>query len=391
MEIVAQNISRLNHLLTLFGLSKVDLLSLLNQSRSKRPLTENDVFSINVKTSTLAKVDKIFCKGLAFYLNPSELPETKEESIFFRKDDFNASLNLTAKRMVNKFEEDKLEVDTLLKLSDISKARQLPVYNVSQDAQGAALDVRKKIYPKDRYNDKDFLKKLIGNLADYNVLVFEFVESHNQKEKANINGFFLAPDVIVLKWQKYTKREIFTLAHEIGHYILNEEEIDDKIGFETLDINLNAVEQWCNEFAFAFLIGDEYGKLLQNLVAGNERNNYHYETVEKIYSQSHVSKLAIYTNLLYSNKITRPVYNHISDDIKTAIILHEAEEKTKFEKEKIEADRKGEKLIIPAPKAIISPFYLNTLQTALYNGLVDEFEFCERLKIKPEKLEAYLA
>jgi len=94
---------------------------------------------------------------------------------------------------------------------------------------------------------------------------------------------------------------------------------------------------------------------------------------------------------LYSKKITRTVYNHIADDIRESIIAREAVEKAKLERDKMEAELKGEKLIIPPPKAIISPFYINTLQLALYNGLVDEFEFCERLKIKPDRLEAYLA
>jgi Zn-dependent peptidase ImmA (M78 family) len=42
-------------------------------------------------------------------------------------------------------------------------------------------------------------------------------ETHNKKEKANISVFYLSPNVIVLKRnQKFLKREIFTLAHELG-------------------------------------------------------------------------------------------------------------------------------------------------------------------------------
>ncbi|MFX4971243.1 ImmA/IrrE family metallo-endopeptidase, partial [Acinetobacter baumannii] len=66
------------------------------------------------------------------------------------------------------------------------------------------------------------MKNFISKFAENNILVFEFIETHNKKEKANINGFYLTPNVIVLKRnQKSFSREIFTLAHELGHYLLN--------------------------------------------------------------------------------------------------------------------------------------------------------------------------
>ena len=120
-----------------------------------------------------------------------------------------------------------------------------------------AEEIRKQIYPGFNKDRKAFLKSIITKLADNNVLVFEFVETWNKKEKANINGFYLAPNVIVLKRQKSYRRETFTLIHELGHYLLNFEEIDEKIGddysaYESLD----KIEKWCNDFAYYFLIGE---------------------------------------------------------------------------------------------------------------------------------------
>ncbi|MCC2780917.1 hypothetical protein LK518_16035 [Parabacteroides distasonis] len=43
-----------------------------------------------------------------------------------------------------------------------------------------------------------------------------------------------------------------------------------------------------------------------------------------------------------------------------------------------------------APRPIISPLYLETMQYAYYNGLVSEASFCERLKIPQNKIDKYL-
>jgi radical SAM superfamily enzyme YgiQ (UPF0313 family) len=45
------------------------------------------------------------------------------------------------------------------------------------------------------------------------------IETWNKKEKANIDGIYLSPNVIVLKRQKSYRRETFTLIHELGHSV----------------------------------------------------------------------------------------------------------------------------------------------------------------------------
>lgn len=389
METVNQNITRLNHLLALYGLSNGDLLVLLNDGKNK-DLTEKDIFSESIKISRLKRIDKIFNKGLSYYVDPSDRIQSTEESIFFRKNSFNASLSIGDRQVVNKYEEEKIEFDTLLKLSDIPKKRILPVFKLSDDPQKVATSIREIIYPNSNLDERGFLKSLINNLAKNNILVFEFVERHNKIYKANINGFFLLPDVIVLKWQKYKRREIFTLVHELGHYLLNEEEIDENVNFEIISTNLSDIEKWCNEFAFSFLIGN-YQKSLSNLPLGSPTNDYHHSTIEGLVKNTYLSRLSLYTFLLYNNKISQGNYTSISKEIKIFIKNQENIEKAKFETAKIDAELNGKKLNMPQVKPIISPLYKQTLQIALYNGFLNEYEFCQRLYIKPEKLEAYLA
>ena len=125
MEPNTLNINRLEHLLNLFQISKGDLLSKISEGLANQ-LTEKDVFTPFIKLSRLKKVDKIFNKGLSYYFDPSDPILSKDESIFFRKDKFNSQLNLGAKQIVNKFEEEKISFSTLAKLADFKFRRTIP-------------------------------------------------------------------------------------------------------------------------------------------------------------------------------------------------------------------------------------------------------------------------
>ena len=390
MNTAPLNINRLLHLLTLYGVTKEELLQKINVGL-KNLLKDTDIFSEEIKVSHLKKIDKIFNKGLAYYLDPKNPVVSKEESIFFRKDDFNAKLNLGARLVVNKFEEDKISFSTLAKLSDFKLQRKVEVYKISDNPKIVATEIRKILYPEFAFDRKAFLTKLITKLADYNIIVFEFIERHNTKEKANINGFYLTPNVIVLKRnQKALKREIFTLAHELGHYLLNEEEIDENINNEITHLNdLNKVEKWCNDFAYYFLIGS-YNRDIEELDVASPKNDYHIKTVESISKQTNISTIAIYTRLLLIKKISSISYQRITESIYNSIKEWELKEKEKQEIAKQKALDEGRKIIIPAIRPIISPLYLKTLQSSLYNGLINEADFCKKLSIKPEKIEKYL-
>lgn len=387
MTTATLNINRLTHLLTLYGVSKDDLLQKIN-SGLKNAIKDTEIFTDEIKISHLKKIDKIFNKGLAYYLDPKNPIKSKDESIFFRKDKFNAELNLGAKQIVNKFEEEKISFSTLAKLSDFKIKRNLLVYKITDNPKTVANEVRELLYPEFSLDKRTFLKNFISKLAENNIIVFEFIETHNKKEKANINGFYLAPDVIVLKRnQKSLRREIFTLAHELGHYLLNEEEIDDIINDE-LTNDSNKIERWCNDFAYYFLIKDN-SKIVDSLTIATDTNDYHHETIETISQQTHLSSIALYTRLLLNNKISPLNYKKVSDDIFNKIKDWELKEKQKLELEKQKALEEGRKMGA-TPKPIISPLYLKTLQSALYSGLINETIFCQKLGIKPEKINKYL-
>ncbi|GJM33630.1 MAG: hypothetical protein DHS20C18_26310 [Saprospiraceae bacterium] len=352
----------------------------------KNPLTKEDIFSDEIKLSHLKRIDKIFEKGLHYYLDPKSPNISKDASIFFRKQSFETDLNIGAKKVVNQFEEFKISLSAISKLANLDFDRSIDIYSVQDNPKEIAKNLRKTLYPSFDPNLRFFLKLFISKLAENNILVFEFVETWNKLEKANIDGVFLSPNVIVLKRQQRSfRREIFTLAHELGHYLLNKEEVE-KLDYSVIaNQNLSAIEKWCNDFSFHFLAG-EYAEILSKLEIANSANDYHFDIVEEISKHTHLSQIAIFTKLLFDKKISPFNYNKVKEDFDNRYREILEEEKKLKELNKINGIKPGGS----TPKPIKSPLLISTIQTAFYEGVLNEYEVCKRLNISPDKLDKYI-
>lgn len=370
----------------MFRLSEAELLERISIGL-KKPITIEDIFSSEIKLNYLKRIDKVFNKGIQYYLDPKHLIENKEASIFFRKQKFNSNLNFGATKIVNQFEELKISLSTISTLSDMKLKRKVPYFSIKDNPRSVAIEIREKLYPKQFTNNlRDFLKSLIVSLAENNIYVFEFIETWNKKEKANIDGFFLSPDFIVLKrQQKSFRREIFTLVHELGHYLINVEEVEE-VDYKIISKkNISNVERWCNDFSYYFLIG-EYANILNEIETANSNNDYHFDLIERISKETNLSVLALFTRLLFTNKISQYNYNQIKQDLNEQYRLKIEEENKRKELEKEQGIKRGGAV----PKPINSPLFVNTLQSAFYEGVINEYEFCKKLNIKPEKLNRYI-
>jgi len=383
---VEHNISRLKYLLDLYDISVEELLVKVSTGL-KNPLTQKDLFSNYIKLSHLKRIDKFFNKGLYYYIDPKAPETSKEASVFFRKKKFNSELNIGSRKIVNEFEEFKISLSAISKLADLNINRLFKVYKLSDEPKIVAEEIREYLYPTFVSDLKDFLKALIVKFAEFNILVFEFVETWNKKDKANIDGFFLNPNVIVLKRQQTAfRREIFTLIHELGHFLLNEEEIDILDYQQIGRTDLSSIERWCNDFAYFFIAGD-YSNKLNNIQKADSSNDYQYDLLEKISHSTHLSQIALFTRLLYEKKISQQDYFKIKTDFDEKF-------QAKIEKEKMLTEiekEKGIKQRGSAPQPIKSPLLISTLQTAFHEGILNEYEVCKRLKIKPDKLEKYIS
>lgn len=383
---IEHNISRIDYLLKLYRITLKELLEKISEGL-KNPITKDDLYSSEIKISHLKKIDKIFNKGLEYYINPRPISENKDASIFFRKDKFNSDLNIGAKKIVNQFEDLKNSLTAISKLSDIRFERKIPIFSIKDNPRKVAQEIRDLLYPNEFSPIlRDFLKELISKFAENNIMVFEFIETWNKKDTANINGFYLNPNVIVLKrQQKSFRREIFTLIHELGHYLLNEEEIEEVDVKSISRKDLSKIENWCNEFSYFFLAGN-YANTIEKLNKADSSNDYHFDLIQKISKETNLSTLALYTRLLYSKKISYKGYNNVKNELEELYRKKIEEENRKKELDKISGIKKGGSV----PKPINSPLFVNTLQTALYGGVINEYDFCKKLNIKPEKIDKYI-
>ena len=372
--------------MNLYSLKAEELLDMIS-SGLKTSITESDIFSSEIKLSHLKRIDKVFNKGIHYYLDPKSLEENKEASIFFRKSNFGSDLNIGAKKIVNKFEDLKISLSAISKLSELNFERTIPVFSIKDDPKAVAKSIRSTLYPTEFNNGlRDFLKSLIYKFSEHNILVFEFIETWNKKEKANIDGFYLSPNVIVLKrQQKSFRREIFTLAHELAHYLLNEEEIEE-INYSTSHLqSLSKIERWCNDFAYHFLIG-EYSNDIDLMKFANSNNDYYHDELNEISQRTHMSVLALYTRLLLTNKISPKNYRIVKDNIEEEYRLRVIEQNKIKELEKERGIKQGGSV----PKPINSPLFISALQSALYGGVINEYDFCKSLNIKAEKIDQYI-
>ena len=331
-EYISINVQRIEYLRDLFfGRTKQgqqDFLKRINRGLTKFFIEEKQIFSEQILLKHLKRVDGIFKKGLSFYTNPKNLTTDATTSIFFRKDHFNSQVAFVDRERLHETESKIDSIRALSTLTNYTIAKKLPTLTNDNDPTEAARTIR-AIFDKENNDskikkDRDFLQRLIEFLAKQNVFVFEFIETWNKKDKTNLNGFFISPNYITIKRQQDSlKREIFTLLHELGHCLLNDEEIDS-IKFSPKPAS-NKTERWCDQFAFSFLI-DQRQHSLAKLFATNK--SYNNSEMKKLSEDFHISRLALFTYLATNNKISWEKYS----ELKEKLMQHYSRKKTKTEK-----------------------------------------------------------
>ena len=149
--------------------------------------------------------------------------------------------------------------------------------------------------------------------------------------------------------------------------------------------NLSSIERWCNDFSFHFLAGDLANKL-EKIQSAGPQHDYHFELIEQISRKTHLSQIALFTRLLLDRKISPSNYSNVKSEFEEAFKERQAELQRVRELEKVQ----GKQQRGSAPQPIKSPLLVSTIQTAFYEGVLNEYEVCKRLNIKPDKLEKYI-
>jgi len=109
--------------------------------------------------------------------------------------------------------------------------------------------------------------------------------------------------------------------------------------------------------------------------------------IGEISKKTHLSRLALYTRLLLNGKIAYTSYLHIKQEFEEQFQAQETELKRQRELEKLAGIESNAR----AAQPIKSPLLISTLQTAYYEGVINEQDFCKTLNIAPDKLAQYLS
>ena len=381
---IEYNKYRVQYLLSLFRMTEAELLSSVNKDL-KSPITWADIDSDEIELNYLKRIDKVFKKGLLYYYDPAIPVKDKSVSVFFRKESFTTELNIGARKRVREFEDIKTQISAVSIMSQFDLRRTLRTYTVKENPREVAASLRASLLPAFNTDKREFLKSFINRLGEFNILVFEFVDTFNKKEKANIDGFYIQPNAIVLKRnQDALSREIFTLSHELGHYLLNKEDVDELDFAKITDKNTNIsdVENWCNQFAYYLLLGEENAKKLEKVVRYDYHLDYGHDLVAGISRETNLSRLAIFTNLFLQHRMTYYDYSNVREDLHQQYL--ERKEKERPERENRKAA--GEKVGGRSPKPIQSDLVYNIYNYALYKGVVSEYEYSQALNIKPSEI-----
>lgn len=388
MEFVSINKERIKYLLSLYKMSVNEFMHLATKDLSK-PFRWEEVYTDRIPLRILKRVDKVFNKGLSYYADPTTPTKNKNISVFFRKKTFETKLNWGAKQRVREFEDLDNRIKTISKLSDITIKRKLPIANISTNPREIAFSLHNIIIPTFTENKRDFLKNFINKLGKQNIFVFEFVDIKNKKEKANVDGFFLCPNTIVLKRiQESFSREIFTLAHELGHYLLYQEEIEEvditKLSYQNSTVS--TIETWCNTFAYYLLLGKEKAQILDSIDQFDTYNDYGHDIIKQISKETNLSRLAIYTNLLIQKKISYGSYLNIKEEMEKQWQQRLQEKALQKEQDKLN----GKEVRGRNPQPIRAELVKDIFSFALTSGVIGEQEYCKTMNIKPTNLNEFI-
>ena len=122
----------------------------------------------------------------------------------------------------------------------------------------------------------------------------------------------------------------------------------------------------------------------------NIKNKYHKDTLSEIYSNTLLSKSALYTHLRNRNKISLPDYSRIMQEIMDSVnqVLFERKMKNKEERELLKDQGKEPKGFRIKP--IQSKLYADLVKMNYFEGNITESKLCNYLGIKPDNLSKEL-
>ena len=394
------NIDRINFLIDFYKITKDNFLKIINGDNKKR-ITFSELEN-PIELSKIKKIDKVFQKGLSWYIDKNKIIKKEDKSIFFRKNLFNSNLELEDIKIINNFEEKKFLLNNLCNNIEFKLKRNIDTFNINDKIEKVVEIVNNKFFDIEndlierkiikkinfentKEKDKEYLKNLFRIIEEFGVFVFEYLENHNKKQKVNFEGFYLK-NIIVVKRNKNLRKEIFTLLHEFAHFLLDKEEIDENLENE----NLSKIERWCNDFAFSFLIFNEK-KSFKKLENPNLNNDFYKNEIIDLSKKTYLNPISFYVNFLYLNKINSNVFITKRDEINKNHQKRLLKEKEEFDKQIKFKKVNGEKIPPMIPKSIKSKLFEEIVSINFSQGKIDDgVDLCRYLEFSKKKSEKFM-
>ena len=204
------------------------------------------------KYSDLKKIDSFLKRGIPFYF----LENVPDENIFidFRRKYADIDISPEMEIKFRDYQYLREEIKELLNLLNYSLERIDPILNKESDPVETGMRYRNIFNLVDlnihSLNSKELFEYFRKEIEKRSLFVFK-------NDLGDIRGcLFIGnslPPLIVINSSDDKNAEIFSLLHDFGHYLLNDEEIETS---NNLSYKENT-ERWCNIFAYSLLMKEE--------------------------------------------------------------------------------------------------------------------------------------
>lgn len=198
----------------------------------------------------LKYLDTYLKRGIPFYF----LSQFPNDEVFanFRKKNRDVKIEPDVEVKLREYASLRRDIAEMLKDSYISIERNLRVYTEKESPEKVAEELRKRfVYVPDNFGKsqtREAFQFLRNRVEEEGIFVFKDNLGENTRGCLFLKGE--GPPLLLINSSENKNAEIFTLLHELAHYLLDKEELD--YGLERSSYS-HATENWCDRFAFRFL------------------------------------------------------------------------------------------------------------------------------------------
>lgn len=258
--------------------------------------------------SQLKKIAQFFNKGILFFLEPGPVDENRLRTAGFRTlANENPDLSPKLKSLIERVERQR---QILLGLLDTDEDTSIKEFHLPQIADLSINDATSKIREWLQIGKELNFTTYRAAIEKHGILVFRsngFAGKWQIPNESSICGFSIFHErfpIIFIRKQESEKRQLFTLAHELGHLLIH------STGFVDELTNLYShigKEREANAFAGKLLVPDNF---LNQIELGNKpQSHQNYDLWLKDFSKLWgVSVEVILRRLLDSNLLDRTHY-----------------------------------------------------------------------------------